>query len=292
MRTALQSFIVAKEADGRAKRTIQDYHRCLDPFVEWCCNQPPDTLARDDVRQYVARLRRRDLSNATIAIHIRNVRTFLRWCWSEGLAGENLALAVSAPRTCKREELPLSHNEIKLLVFACSGALARRDHALILFLLDTGMRVSEVVLVKRDDVHTNGSTGWIRVYAPKTYEYRFVILGQRTLVTLLEYLDTRDDDVPELWVGRQGALTTRGVSHALKRRARAVGLEKRVHPHIFRKTFATNWLDNDGDSERLRVLMGWSPETLTQMLEIYISSKRTHLEAAHAKASPVDNLPW
>ena len=132
----------------------------------------------------------------------------------------------------------------------------------------------------------------LQVYAPKTKEYRFVILGQRTLATVLKYLDTRDDDTPELWIGRKGALTARGVSHALKRRARAVGLEKRVHPHIFRKTFATNWLDNKGDAERLRVLMGWSAETLAQMLTIYIASKCTHLEAAHAKASPVDNLAW
>lgn len=299
MQSVVASFILAKHADGRAPRTIQDYHRCLDPFASWCAAQPLTlgNLARSDVRRYVVKLRSNGWSESTVGIHIRNLRTFLRWCHDEGLANENLALAISAPRMRRREELPLSHAEIKLLVSACSdSSWAERDRALILFLLDTGMRVGEMVLVKRADLHLNlnSSTGWLWVYGPKTRKHRFVILGQRTLATLLKYLEARgeNDGIPELWIGRKGALTDRGVSHALKRLARAVGLEKRVHPHIFRKTFATNWLDNKGDPERLRVLMGWSAETLALMLTIYIASKRTHLEIAHAIASPVDNLAW
>ncbi len=294
---ALDTFITAKVADGRAERTIRDYRRCLDPFADWCNDNGVTigNLTRDDVRQYIAHLRR-DKSAATAAIHIRNIRTFLRWIWREGMTECNLAQAINAPRTYRREELPLSPDEIRMLLSACNSddPQAVRDRALILFLLDTGLRTGEVVSIQREDVHLNSEQeqGWIRVYGSKNGQWRFVILGRRTCRALLKYLGERDDDLRALWVGLKGALTDRGIYHALKRRARAVGMEDRVHPHLFRKTFATHWLDNGGDPERLRVLMGWSTETLSQMLEIYVASQKDHLVEAHRRAGPVDNLPW
>ncbi|RLD00611.1 MAG: hypothetical protein DRI77_00085 [Chloroflexi bacterium] len=59
MQSVVASFILAKRADGRAPRTIHDYHRCLDPFADWCTDQSLslDNLTRSDVRRYVVRLR-------------------------------------------------------------------------------------------------------------------------------------------------------------------------------------------------------------------------------------------
>ena len=74
----------------------------------------------------------------------------------------------------------------------------------------------------------------------------------------------------------------------VKRRARQAGLpDDRVHPHLFRKTFATGWLDNGGDAERLRVLAGWSSY---EMLGVYVESSRRRLEEAHRRAGLVDRL--
>lgn len=293
MHSALNSFITAKIANGRAPRTLSDYHRCLDPFADWCVDRDitVTTLSRGDVRQYVAYLRSQDLSPATVAIHVRNIRCFLRWLWTEGEIETNLATAIEAPKIYRRDELPLTRDEIQRLLSACTGDdLADRDRALILFLLDTGMRIGEMPLMRRDDIHTNGDgTGWARIYGGKTRQYRFVILSAPTMNALNVYLAGRTDDDPALWWGTQGALTDRGMYHAIKRRARAAGLKDRVHPHLFRKTFATAWLDNGGDPERMRVLLGWSSDTLAQMMEIYVASQRSHLERAHRKASPVEN---
>lgn len=295
MQNAVSSFILSKRADGRAPRTIQDYHRCLGPFAVWCNEHSLSlgNLTRQDVRRYVVKLRANKWSEATVGIHIRNLRTFWRWCHDEGLTEHNLALAISAPKTHRRNELPLSPRDIQTLLSACDSddKQAVRDKAMILFLTDTGLRVGEMELIARANVHIN-VRGWVRVYGSKTGQRRFVILGERTCRALSKYLNGRDDELSALWVGRQGALTDRGIYHALKRRARMVGMEERVHPHIFRKSFATQWLDNGGDAERLRVLMGWSPETLSQMMAIYVASKRDHLEAAHRKAGPVDNMAW
>ena len=120
-------------------------------------------MTKEDVRRYITRLRRRGLAAATVAIHIRNIRTFLRWLWSEGITDINLALAIKPPKTERREELPLSSDEIQALLSACNGdPQAIRDRALILFLLDTGVRVGELVRIQRNDVHFNENGGWVR----------------------------------------------------------------------------------------------------------------------------------
>ena len=74
----------------------------------------------------------------------------------------------------------------------------------------------------------------------------------------------------------------------LLRRAKKAGLERcRVHPHIFRKAFATAFLDNGGDAERLRVLAGWSS---MEMVRIYADSSLKRLQEAHHRAGPVDRM--
>lgn len=286
---AVESFIKARQADGRAPRTLQDYHRVLTPFAGWC-NEREITLcslSRDHIREYVAALRER-WSESTVAIHIRNLRSFLRWLAEEELTEDNLARAIKAPRRTVREEEPLTEDEIRALIAACQDGSesGRRDLALILCFLDTGLRLGEMVLLRRSSVHFNDDTAWIQVYAPKSKSFRLVFLGKRATVALREYLVLREDDEDTLWVGERGPLTSQGIYKIIRRRAEQAGL-KRLHPHLFRKSFATLWLDNGGDVERLRVLAGWRS---LDMLPVYVRSALHHLEQAHLRAGPVDRL--
>jgi len=289
----VQSFILARTADGRAPRTIEDYHRVLNPFATWCSDEGLDmaTLNRNAVRCYVVVvLRGKKWAKNTVAIHIRNLRTFLHWCHKENLTDSDLSQAIESPKQIVRVEDPLTPDEIRLLLSSCQGSLfALRDRAMILVLWDTGLRVGEMALLQRQDVRLGKTSSWMIIYAPKTGTHRFSIMGEKTTVALAEYLASRRDTDSALWMGRQGRLTTRGIYEVVRRRAQSVGL-KRVHPHLFRKTFATHWLDNGGDPERLRVLAGWSPATLALMLAIYVGSARQKLEKAHTQAGPVDRL--
>gem|GEM_PF-6067761 len=106
---AIQSFIIARTADGRASRTIRDHHRVLGPFAAWCADRgiPVELLTREQVREYVTHLRGRGWSDGTLSIHIRNLRAFLRWLHEEGYTADNLAKAVKAPRRIARHEDPL-----------------------------------------------------------------------------------------------------------------------------------------------------------------------------------------
>lgn len=289
----VESFILARKADGRAPRTLRDYRRVLEPFAEWCGKQgiALHSLHRDQVREYVGELRRREWADNTLSIHVRALRTFLHWLFQEGLADENLALSIRPPKPVRKVEEPLKAEEVRALLATCDGdRFAQRDRALILLLADTGLRIGELLRLKRADIHfsEDGSSAYLLVYAPKTRTHRFVFLSRPSVEALRDYLEeTKGDD--SLWVGRFGALTESGIRLILRRRARQAGLDPhRVHPHAFRKFFATSWIRNGGDTLRLQQIGGWASP---KMLEVYVLlAQRRDLEEAHKQFSPVLRL--
>lgn len=292
IRQKVKSFILARVADGRASRTVRDYHRVLEPFAAWCSGEGFDltTLDRDAVRRYVVSLRERGWAEGTVAIHIRNIRTFLRWCYEEGYAATNLATAVKSPRRVIRVESSLTPAEVLALMDACQGdRLAARDKAIVLTFVDTGLRRSEIASLKRSDVHFEGETAWLQVYAHKTYTYRFAFLQTEATAALQAYLGTRTDDDEALWMGMRGPLAADGIYQVLRRRAIQAGIDPgRTHPHAFRKFFATQWVESGGDTTRLMWLGGWAS---MDMLEVYVLlSRKRDLAAAHRQFGPADRL--
>jgi integrase/recombinase XerC/integrase/recombinase XerD len=290
---AVQSYIFARTADGRASSTIRDYHRTLtDELVEWSEKQglKLDSMVRDDVRRYVAYLRESDWSVATVGIYVRNLRAFLRWCYEEGYTETNLALAVKPPKMVKRREKLLTPEELQRLIDVCQGyPTAFRDKAIILTFLDSGLRRGEMVRLQLKDIHIEGETTWIGVYASKTDTTRFAFLREDATRALKDYLATRTDDYQALWIGKQGPLKANSINHILRRRAKDADLDpNRVHPHVFRKLFATQWVEGGGDPTRLMWLGGW---TSMQMLDVYVQlSRKRDLAAAHQQYSPVDRM--
>ncbi len=294
-------FITARTADGRAARTLADYARVLTPFIAWCdCKQSSrqitiQAMTRETIRAYVAGLQSTSWKPATIAIHIRNLRAFLHWLHIEGYTSDNLALAVKAPRRTMRIEIPITPDEIQALLDTCDGDRYHdcRDRAMILVLYDAGLRTGELVGLtlghwKREP---DSDASYLLVYAPKTYIYRYAILGCVATSALISYLALRGplpNDAPLFAIENGQPMKTRAVGSMLVRRSIKAGLERcRTHPHIFRKGFATMFLDNGGDTERLRVLAGWSS---MEMVTVYTDSSLRRLQEAHRRAGPVDRM--
>jgi integrase/recombinase XerD len=204
---------------------------------------------------------------------------------------ENLATCIESPRTIRRRDSALTSTQVEALLDACSGdEYAIRDRAIIMVFVDTGIRSGEMASLLRSNLHFNGDgTGHLCVYGSKTRQWRFVPIGNRTVASLGEYLERRRDDNDALWMGRYGTpLAREGIYRIITKRGGQAGVD--VYPHLFRKTFATMWLDNGGDPERLRVIAGWTAESMAKMLETYVESGRENLARAHRDAGPVDNL--
>ena len=175
----------------------------------------------------------------------------------------------------------------KLIVAADHSRSPLRDRAIVLTLMDTGIRAGELVGLKMRDLDLEG--GVIKVFG-KDQEERVVPINLQACKALTLYLSerSRHDDAPVFTSQQTGdALTTSGLLSILRRLARRAGVEERVYTHLFRHTFAHRWVTGGGDLESLRQTLGHSRLDTTQ---IYAGLRVEDIKQIHRKVSPADRL--
>jgi integrase/recombinase XerD len=199
------------------------------------------------------------------------------------------------PGTVRRLPKALSEEEALALLGAAVGddPAARRDRAILEVLYGTGMRVSELAGLSLADLGSD--TGLVRVLGKGSKE-RLVPLGRCATAALDDWLSPggRPSWEPRRWArrgdaeavflnARGGRLTRQGVWGILKKRARAVGLEERVHPHVLRHSCATHMLARGADIRVVQELLGHVSIATTQ---IYTKVSLGHLRQAYDQAHP------
>jgi integrase len=159
------------------------------------------------------------------------------------------------------------------LLKACEGRdfTSRRDTAVILLLVDTGMRRAECAGMTLDDVDLDQRMAWV---LGKGRRPRAPPIGRKTARALDRYLRVRDEHrlsyLPHLLVGRNGPMTPSGIYQVVHDRARAAGLPA-IHPHQLRHAFATSWLAEGGNENELMLVAGWKSRT---MIDRYTKARR------------------
>jgi site-specific recombinase XerD len=150
------------------------------------------------------------------------------------------------------------------LLKACEGRdfTSRRDTAIILLLVDTGMRRAECVGMTVGDVDLDQRLVWV---LGKGRRPRALPIGRKTAQALDRYLRVREAHrlahLPQLWVGRNGPMTPSGIYQVVHDCARAAGLSA-MHPHQLRHAFATSWLAEGGNENELMLVAGWKSRTM------------------------------
>lgn len=245
----VEAFLAAKGAAGLSAATLRTYRQRLGYFVAW---QGDRALDRPTLRAYLVHLAACDLAATSRASYFRDVSVFCSWLVDEGELDASPAQRL-APKVPKR--LPASYRpeQIAALLAGCDA----RDRALIVLLLDTGLRASELCSLRRDSINWRDGSflvvgkgnearrGWVSPYA------RGVVLA---------YLCERLDDEPALWMGRKGPLTISGVHQLIERRAISAGIRGDVRRliHAMRATFAQSYIKNGGSLDTLADLLGHS----------------------------------
>ncbi|MFP4129749.1 MAG: tyrosine recombinase XerC [Halorhodospira sp.] len=274
-----------------AEHTRQRYRRDLEAFRRHCSDRGLSHWAEVGqavVRGFIAQGRRRGLAATTLARQLAAVRSLYRFLLREGVAQADPAAGVRPPRAQHRLPGTLDPDEVAGLLDSADleDPLQARDAALFELVYASGLRLSEVVGLDLPDL--DRSEGLVRVVGGKGAKDRIVPVGRQALRALAAWLRHRpawaDPATPALFVGRHGGrLGGRSVQRRLQRLARLRGLQRQVHPHMLRHSFATHLLESSGDLRAVQELLGHADITSTQ---VYTHLDFQHLAQVYDRAHP------
>ena len=215
-------------------------------------------LQHEDLRAYQRHLALTLKSPASRARALVAVRSWLRWLAHEKLVAVDLSNTVTLPKLEQRLPKPMSADELSRLLVSMPGEtlMAKRDRALVYFLISTGCRISEALQLDRTDVPRQGNR---LVVTGKGTKQRTVYLTGDAKDAIDDYLQSREDTSMALFVnydrsrrpGDDRRLTAAGARHVVRRLRRELGAWSFRSPHVARHTAATNLLEVTGGDVRL-----------------------------------------
>jgi integrase/recombinase XerD len=287
---------------GFSKRTMENYTRIFRYLGDFLGDVEFTQISSDDIRRFLDHLAdTRSLSRRSV--HDAWVPLSSLWTWAEKELGTTHIIRgkVEAPRFAKTPIEPFTQNEIRLLAEAAEysnewetrrgrrarsrRATALRDKAIILTLLDSGLRVSELcdLTIKDYDLQR----GRLHILHGKGDKSRYVFLGDRSRKALWRYLATRENAHPTdpLFATKtNNHINRHNLHHMLKVIGEQAGVTG-VHPHRFRHTFAITFLRNGGNVFELQKILGH--ESLATVLN-YSKLAEMDIENAGKSRSPAD----
>ena len=298
---SLSAFLLAQEAARHTPRTLEHYRYTVGSVVTWLHGQGVNdvtAITSHDIHAYIVSPQKRGVKDTTQHAHARGIRAWCNWLVAEDDLSASPMRRVQMPTLEARMPPPFAPDEAQKLLAACDRhtPIGSRNYAILMTLLDTGLRASELVSLRLGDIDSR--SGLVTVFG-KGQKQRQVLVGAKARATIIKMIGYRPGAKPRdpLWLaydgltqepaGEQGrSLTMHGLQMALRRLGERAGVTP-CGPHRFRRTFAL-WCLRDGmDLHSLRVLMGHS--TLA-ILQRYLALAGEDIERAHAAHSPVDKL--
>lgn len=283
---AFDLFILDCQAQRFTTHTLRFYRGRLSLFTKWMGGTTPlAKLTSTDIKKYLVSLQERDLSSAYIHSHARAIRTFCNYCVRDELIDVSPFDKVKMPVLAKKVLPALEHHEVAAILAACT---TQRDRAVVLLLLDSGIRASEAVALNVEDVDMQ--TGSVHVHQGKQQKDRITYTSATVRKAIKRYLIERNKPPAHgpLFVSehKDERMTYFGLAQMLRRLRDRAGV-KEFSAHACRRTFALTCLRGGMDIFVLAKLMGHSDITV---LRQYLAIANSDLQNAHDKASPIDKL--
>lgn len=269
----LEDFLMSKALEGKSKETIDRYRYELNRLLSYVNKGVADILP-GDISGYMRMYKKiRQVSNQTL----KNVRTvyssFFAWLRDRDRIRKNPMILVEDIKVDQIIKKPFTDEEREKMFRACNSL---RDKAMLEFLYSTAVRVSEFTRINRDDIRFGNKT--LIVYGKGGKERR-VYLNERTHMYLKEYLQSRTDDNPALFVSVRlpyERMTKAGVEDAIRRIGRKAGVKK-AHPHRFRRTSITNAINRGMPMQEAMIFAGHAkPETTMRYCTVDHESVQYH----------------
>lgn len=272
----VELFLSAKRIEGCSEKSLKYYKATIEAMLNEI-QKDVKHIVTDDIRGYLTEYQEKKKSSKVTIDNIRRIlSSFFAWLEDEDYILKSPVRRIHKVKTGTNIKETYSDEALELMRDNCTEL---RDLAMIDILASTGMRVGEMVLLNRSDIDFNEREC---IVFGKGSKERVVYFDARTKIHLKNYLESRVDDNPALFVSLKvpyERLKIGGVEVRLREFGKKLGLQK-VHPHKFRRTLATMAIDKGMPIEQLQQLLGHSKIDTTLQ---YAMVKQSNVKIAHRK---------
>lgn len=253
---------------GFSPLTARNYSFFVEKFLQRT-NKPSSELNEDDAKAYLADIFDSKSKN-TVMLAAASLKFFYR-----EILGKDFANVKMPKKDSKLPEV-LTKDEVKKMIDSADN---QKSRLIISTLYSTGLRVSELVNLKVEDVNFSEKTGWVR--RGKGAKDRLFVLSENVAKEITEYINGKEQ---KYLFSKEEPLTTRNIQKIIKGTKTRAGISKRVTPHTLRHSFATHLLEQGTDIRLIQTMLGHSSLSTTQVY--------THVSSEQIKkvANPFDSL--
>jgi len=274
--TLLNQFIEDKRLEGLSEKSLAQYQSLI-PFVFNFIGKGADSITADDIRLFFDwRVQEKNVSMATLDNYRRYLNSFYNYCVANGLLYKNPLLKIERMKKQKKIKKVFSPED---LIYLRESIDNLRDRAIFELLLSSGMRVGELCALNHKDLNMKDCTVIVHGKGNKERE---VFFNELARISIHRYLESRHDDNPALFVSFNAPFNRLGVS-GVEGRIRDLGKKAgvgRVHPHMFRSSFATSLIRKGVDINQVKELLGHVNIETTQM---YIVDDNDEIQYNHKR---------
>jgi len=265
---------------NKSESTLKNYTRYLDKFNKFAGNIKTERITYELVRNFIAQQKHNGYNPNYINSVVLALRSFLRYANIHNIPCVNFFMIELGHRV-KRNVVYLEKTELKKLLKAPDIRTEKglRDRTIMELLLSTGLRVGELINLKRDQLTENNCIS----INGKGNVIRLVFISKRARWWLNKYLKTRNDNSPVLFCKYKGVesdLSPRTIQRLIKEYSCIAGITKDVSPHTLRHSLAVNLLENGADIFYIKEILGHKDIGTTQ---IYLHATNKRLQEIHEK---------
>ncbi|MFA5287485.1 MAG: site-specific tyrosine recombinase XerD [Candidatus Omnitrophota bacterium] len=277
---------------GLANNTIIAYREDLNNylgFIERCHIEALSKISKDNITSFMLSQRDSGIAPNSVARRLAAIRMFHRFLARERILKIDPSTLIDSPKLWKRVPDTLTVNEVEALIAQPNvhDTQGTRDRAILEALYATGMRVSEAVNLKKDNV--NLDIGFLRCIGKGNKE-RIIPLGKKAIASINRYLQTsrlellKNKESEFLFVSRFGKKISRqSFWKIIKKYAKLARIKKPIKPHTLRHSFATHLLEHGADLRSVQEMLGHSDISTTQ---IYTHINKDRLKSVHKQFHP------
>ena len=272
----LENFLSAKRIEGCSEKSLVYYRNTIQAMLD-VVEKPVREIETDNLREYLTGYQKEKNSSKVTIDNIRRIlSSFFSWLEDEDYIIKSPVRRIHRVKSATTIKETYSDENLETMRDSCTEL---RDLALIDILASTGMRIGELVLLNRKDINFEEREC---VVFGKGSKERIVYFDARAKIHLQEYLNSRTDDNPALFVSLRAPyerMKIGGIEARLRGMGRNLGIAK-VHPHKFRRTLATMAIDKGMPIEQLQHLLGHKRIDTTLQ---YAMVKQSNVKIAHRK---------